>query len=113
MSEIKKKRYPSDRLRLHALLEKKEQELLELECEVQELRERVRQADFSAINATAVLYNITPEQFEEIMRAMRGEHGQAVPPLPMTIPEETADLVPDENPEIPDEEDNSIDDENA
>ncbi len=113
MSEIKKKRYPSDRLRLHALLEKKEQELLELQGEVQELRERVRHADFSAINATAALYHITPEQFEEIMRAMRGEHGQIVPPLPMTVPEETADPVPDETPEIPDEEEDSIDDENA
>ena len=111
MSEIKKKRYPSDRLRLHALLEKKEQELLELQGEVQELRERVRQADFSAINATAALYHITPEQFEEIMRAMRIGHDQDVPP--MTGLEKTADPVPDDNPEIPDEEEDSIDDENA
>ena len=103
-NESKKKRYPSDRLKLHALLVKKEQELLDLQSEVQDLRNRVRQADFTAINATAALYNVTPEMFEQIMQAMKGDREQAVPPMPMM----TESAAPDTEPEIPDEEDDSI-----
>ncbi|MBR4501414.1 MAG: hypothetical protein IKP22_05925 [Clostridia bacterium] len=83
MSEIKKKRYPSDRLKLHELLKKKEQELTDLEEEVNELRSRVRQADFTAISATAEMYNVSPEQFAELMRAMHDGRTQAVPDLPV------------------------------
>ena len=104
-NETKKKRYPSDRLRLRAMLEKKEKELLDLQNEVQELRERVKQADYSAINATAAMYHITPELFEMIVQTMNGGHGQTVPPL--------SAAAPDAEPEIPDEEDDSIDNEDA
>ena len=38
LNDKKKKRYPTDRLKLHALLEKKEQDLIELQEEVEELR---------------------------------------------------------------------------
>ena len=112
-NEIKKKRYPTDRLRLRAMLEKKEAELLDLEVEVQELRERVKQADYSAINATAAMYHVTPELFEKIMQAMNGGHGQVVPPLPPMTVKATARPVPDAEPDFPDEEDDSIDIENA
>ena len=62
MTEKKQKRYPTDRLKLHALLEKKEKELVRLREEVEEIRKLVQQADASAINATAAQYNVTPEQ---------------------------------------------------
>ena len=43
MTEKKRKRYPADRQKLHALLEKREQELIELQEEVEELRRLVQQ----------------------------------------------------------------------
>lgn len=110
-SEAKKKRYPSDRLKLHAMLGKKEQELHELQDEVQELCRRVKQADFTAINATAAMYNVTPEQFEQIMQALRSENDRVIPPLPVKAQE--AAKVPAPEKEISDEEDDSNDDEDA
>ena len=68
MTEKKQKRYPTDRLKLHALLKKKEKELVDLREEVEEIRKLVQQADASAINATAAQYNVTPEQLAEIMK---------------------------------------------
>ena len=53
MTEKKKKRYPADRQKLHALLDRREQELLELQEEVEDLRGLVKQADRTAIHATA------------------------------------------------------------
>ena len=94
MSEKKRKRYPADRHRLHDLLEKKEESLLSLEAEVKELRSLVRQADFTAINATAEMYNVTPEQFAQIMQSLRDRQEQAFPELP---PEAVAvPILPDE-----------------
>lgn len=55
MTEKKKKRYPADRQKLHALLDRREQELLELQEEVEDLRGLVKQADRTAIHATAEL----------------------------------------------------------
>ena len=78
LNDKKKKRYPTDRLKLHALLEKKEQDLIELQEEVEELRRLVKQADHTAIHATADMYNVTPEQLAEIMKSIFGEipHGE-------------------------------------
>ena len=70
LNDKKKKRYPTDRLKLHALLEKKEQDLIELQEEVEELRRLVKQADHTAIHATADMYNVTPEQLAEIMKSI-------------------------------------------
>ena len=85
MSETKRKRYPADRHRLHDLLEKKEESLLLLEAEVKELRSLVKQADFTAINATAEMYNVTPEQFAQIMQSLRDRQEQAFPELPPDV----------------------------
>ena len=70
MTEKKKKRYPADRQKLHALLDRREQELLELQEEVEDLRGLVKQADRTAIHATAELYNVTPEQLAERFEAV-------------------------------------------
>ena len=83
MTEKKKKRYPADRQKLHALLDRREQELLELQAEVEELRRIVKQADLTAIHTTAELYNVTPEQFAEIMKSMFGD--RLVPELPKDV----------------------------
>lgn len=83
MTEKKKKRYPADRQKLHALLGRREQELLELQAEVEDLRGLVKQADRTAIHATAELYNVTPEQLAEIMKSMFGD--RLVPELPKDV----------------------------
>ena len=64
LNDKKKKRYPTDRLKLHALLEKKEQDLIE-------------------IHATADMYNVTPEQLAEIMKSIFGE--KPLPELPKDL----------------------------
>ena len=83
MTEKKKKRYPADRQKLHALLDRREQELIELQAEVEDLRGLVKQADRTAIHATAELYNVTPEQLAEIMKSMFGD--RLVPELPRDV----------------------------
>ena len=60
-----KKRYPADREKLHALLEKKEQALVDLTNEVQELRERTLAADRTAIITNCEMYSLTPEMLAE------------------------------------------------
>ncbi len=104
MTEKKQKRYPTDRLKLHAQLEKKEKELESLQKEVVEIRKLVQQADATAINATAALYNVTPEQLAEIMKKLYGDKTKPVPELPQSVTEGGG---------TPDEEEDSIDDENA
>ena len=89
MTEKKKKRYPADRQKLHALLDRREQELIELQAEVEDLRGLVKQADRTAIHATAELYNGTPEQLAEIMKSMFGD--RLVPELPKDVQAARAD----------------------
>lgn len=104
LNDKKKKRYPTDRLKLHALLDKKEQDLIELQEEVEELRRLVKQADHTAIHATADMYNVTPEQLAEIMKSIFGE--KPLPELPKDVTAASAD--PDNShgeEEIPDDDD--------
>ena len=53
MTEKKRKRYPADRQKLHALLEKREQELIELQEEVEELR-RLAASGYCEVVLTAI-----------------------------------------------------------
>ena len=107
MTEKKKKRYPADRQKLHALLDRREQELIELQAEVEDLRGLVKQADRTAIHATAELYNVTPEQLAEIMKSMFGD--RMVPELPKDV--QAAPAEADSPATLPDEE--VIDDDDA
>ena len=77
-----KKKYPVDRAKLHALLEKREQELIELQQEVKEIRARALAADRNAIQASCEYYNVTPEQLSELLRSA---YGDAVPELPNDV----------------------------
>ena len=81
MTERRQKRYPADRLKLHDLLGKRERQLQNLQAEVKELRQIVKQADATAINATAELYHITPEQLSEIMKKMYGDRSKPIPEI--------------------------------
>ena len=78
-----KKRYPTDRLKLHALLEKKEQELSDLKAEVEDLRARTLEADRTAIIANCELYSLTPDLLAEFLKAKFGGNEKSiVPELP-------------------------------
>lgn len=77
MSDMKKRRFPSDRAKLHALLDKREQDLKDLQDEVRDLRAAVTEADHTAIHVTADAYNVTPEQLKEMLDAIRS--GRPVP----------------------------------
>ena len=78
-----KKRYPTDRLKLHALLEKKEQELADLKADVEDLRARTLEADRTAIIANCELYSLTPELLAEFLKAKFGDTERSmVPELP-------------------------------
>ena len=104
LNDKKKKRYPTDRLKLHALLDKKEQDLIELQEEVEELRRLVKQADHTAIHATADMYNVTPEQLAEIMKSIFGE--KPLPELPKDVTAASADPdISHGEEEIPDDDD--------
>ena len=108
MNENKKKRYPADRLKLRALLEKKILELKELQAEVEHLRQMVKQADLDAINAIAEMYQMTPEELAEIMKRLYGDRTE-----PLPDPPETSVAIPavPEDTEFPEEEDHLDDEE--
>ena len=72
----------------------------EREEEVEDLRGLVKQADRTAIHATAELYNVTPEQLAEIMRSMFGD--RLVPELPKDVT--SASAKADTPAKLPDEE---------
>ncbi len=107
MNENKKKRYPADRLKLRALLDKRILEMKELQAEVEHLRQMVKQADLDAINAIAEMYQMTPEELAEIMKRLYGDRTE-----PLPDPPETSVAIPalPEDTELPEEED-SLDDE--
>ena len=107
MNENKKRHYPKDRAKLPALLDKRDKELQAMQAEVDEIRALVKEADSAAINATAEAYNVTPEQFAEIMQALKKERKQVVPALPENVKPLSEDTA------IPAEEDDSIDNEDA
>ncbi len=75
-----KKRYPTDRLKLHALLEKKELELVDLKAEVEELRTRTLEADRTALIASCELYSLTPELLAEFLKTKFGDAEKSVVP---------------------------------
>ena len=79
MNENKKKRYPADRLKLRALLEKRDLELKELQAEVEHLQQLVKQADLDAINAIAEMYHVTPEELTVIMERLYGDRTEPLP----------------------------------
>ena len=72
----------------------------EREEEVEDLRGLVKQADRTAIHATAELYNVTPEQLAEIMKSMFGD--RMVPELPKDVT--SASAKADTPVPLPDEE---------
>ena len=80
MAENTKRRYPSNRHKLHALKERLESEIAEKQEMLLEVTRLTRQADNAAIVHTALNYDITPEEFDRLMQALRTD--EKTPELP-------------------------------
>lgn len=108
MNEKKSKRYPTDRVKLHALLEKKEQELIELQADVEALRVKAKEADRTEIHATVEMYNISVEQLKAFLLEKFGSLPVSEPPTGATVAEQMPEYaLKHEN------EEESMDDEDA
>lgn len=71
MTENTQWRFPSDRVKLHAMLQKKNAVLAALTAEVEELRRRTTEADHLAITNIADEFSVTPDQFMRFVQAMQ------------------------------------------
>lgn len=80
----KKRRFPSDRGKLHELLDKKRNDLLNLQDEVKDLEAAVIEADHTAIHETAEAYSITPERLSELLQAIHSN--QSLPEWVKKLP---------------------------
>lgn len=100
----KKKRYPTDRIKLHEMLDKKKRDLADLQAEVEELEARCLEADHTEIHATVEMYNISVEQLKEFLAAQFGS--APVPDLPagVTVAAPVKPLNPDDEEEPLDDE---------
>lgn len=83
MNEKKARRYPADRVKLHALLDKKRQELKLLQEEVEDLEARCLEADRTEIHATVEMYNISVDELKAWLQEKCADH--AIPELPAGV----------------------------
>ena len=108
MGSTKKRQFPTDRIKLHTLLDRREQDLIDLQEEVQELRAAAQRADQLAITNTAAAYSVTPDMLGELLSYI--QNGIPVPP------ELAARLTPIAPPAVenkenrPDDKDDKIED---
>ena len=115
MMNNKKKRYPTDRIKLHALLDSLLEKQRELNDEVEYVMKLTQKADNNAILSTVDSFNITPEGLAELLGRLKsgelpGFIPNAVPQYARATDEET-DSEPVTDSEMTDEEDESDDDE--
>ena len=71
MSESRKRHYPNDRNKLHALCERLEIEIAERQERLAEVRKLADAADNAVIVNAAKTYNVTPEEFVQMVQAFR------------------------------------------
>lgn len=74
MNDNKKRHYPADRDKLHALCERLEAEIAERQERLAEVRKLAIAADNAAIINTVKNHNITPEELVRVWR--RSAHGK-------------------------------------
>ena len=111
MNERKKKRFPTDRNKLHELHDKLVREIAEKQACLEEVTRLARQADNTAIVDIALNYNVTPEEFAEIMQQLRTKvPGADILPVRKPEPAESEDLTTDPE-EMTDDEDDEDEEE--
>ncbi len=92
MSEVKKRRYPTDRVKLHAMVDRLESEIADRQERLAEVRKLAKEADNAAIVSMAKVYNVNPDEFKQVMEYMR-KHGVPGPDLDF-IPDSTEENSP-------------------
>lgn len=97
MVNNKKKRYPTDRAKLHALYDSLLEKQTELNEEVEYVRGLVQKADNNAILSTVDSFNITPEGLAELLARLKG--GELPGFIPNAVPQyaRTAEIMEDED----------------
>ena len=101
MNNIKKRHFPRDRVKLHELLDKREQDLIDLQDELKDLRAATVEADHTAIHTTAEAFSVTPDMLTELLETIKS--GNPVPP------ELIARMTPLHTPEKVEKEEKSAD----
>ncbi|MBR0393256.1 MAG: DUF4315 family protein [Oscillospiraceae bacterium] len=71
MEEARKRRYPANREKLYELRDKLDAEIAERQSALNDVRKLIREADNAAIINTARIYNVTPEEFAELVKQSR------------------------------------------
>lgn len=110
MVNNKKKRYPTDRAKLHALFDSLLEKQAELNEEVEYVRGLVQKADNNAILSTVDSFNISPEGLAELLARLR--NGELPGFIPNAVPQYARTVVEEQDDEMIDEEEEE-DDENA
>lgn len=110
MVNNKKKRYPTDRVKLHALLDSLIEKQAELNEEVEYVRDLTQKADNNAILSTVDSFNISPEGLAELLARLKS--GELPGFIPNAVPQYARTAVEEQEDEVIDEEDEE-DDENA
>ena len=100
MNETKKRHYPADRNKLHALCERLEAEIAERQERLEEVRKLADAADNAVIVNAAKTYNVTPEEFVQMVQAFRSGNL-----FPVIEAQEDEFAEPAEEFELSDEED--------
>ena len=71
MNEDRKRRYPTDREKLHALADRLEKEIAERQEKLAEVKRLIVHANNMLIVNAAKTYNVTPEEFVRLAQALR------------------------------------------
>jgi len=71
VNENRKRHYPADRNKLHELCNRLEAEIAERQERLAEVRKLAIAADNAAIVNTVKTFNVTPEEFAQLVQEMR------------------------------------------
>ena len=100
MSESRKRHYPNDRNKLHALCERLEAEIAERQERLVEVRKLADAADNAVIVNAANTYNVTPEEFVQMVQAFRS--GNLFPEVKIADDESAEAFDPSDEEELED-----------
>ena len=107
MNDNRKRHYPADRDKLHALCERLEAEIAERQERLAEVRKLAIAADNAAIINTVKAHNITPEELAQVVEIIRAgnpmpllgiaEDESAKPAKPRKETKKDGSFEPEEN----------------
>ena len=104
MMNNKKKRYPTDRVKLHALLDSLLEKQKELNAEVEHVAALTQKADNNAILSTVDSFNISPDGLAELLARLK--NGELPGFIPNAVPQYSRDV--DEGQESDPEDDSDV-----